>query len=59
MADIHRLKRLAETLRACAQNVIHELKLSPGGDSYEYTGTTGAVDALQEALTAYEEGVEP
>lgn len=54
-----RFEELAEALRAAASNVIHEMSLDPGGDKYTYGGSTGAVDALQEALSNYESEVEP
>lgn len=54
-----RLKILAEALRAAASNVIHEMKATPGGDGYEYQGSAGAVDALQDALSDYEGEVKP
>jgi hypothetical protein len=36
-----------------AEAVAWDMKLSPGGDSYAYTGTTSNVDALREAVKDY------
>lgn len=54
-----RLLELAEALRAAASNVIHDFKLSPGGDWYTYEGAAEQVAALQDALSDYEAEVEP
>ena len=52
--DLGRIGDLAESLRAAARNVTNEMLLAPGEDAYEYRGSTGAVDALIEALNELE-----
>jgi hypothetical protein len=45
---------LAENLRCAARTVTDGLKLTPGGDAYEYIGSTNAVEALIKALNDLE-----
>lgn len=49
-----RIGELAEEIRCHARNVTDRMKLTPGGDAYEYGGGTGDVDALRIALNALE-----
>jgi hypothetical protein len=53
--DLGRVGRLAEAVRAEARNVTNDMRLSAGGDAYEYRGSTSAVDALIEALIELED----
>lgn len=46
--------RLAENVRCSAREVQQGMRLTPGGDAYEYVGSTSAVDSLLEALCALE-----
>lgn len=39
-----------EELRIVARIVVDQLHLSPGGDAYEYLGSTNDVDELREIL---------
>lgn len=52
--ELGRIGKLAEDLRSAARGVTDDLVLSPGGDAYEYRGTTEAVDELLEAVNALE-----
>jgi hypothetical protein len=52
--DLGRIGRLAENLRAAARNVSNDMRLTPGGDAYEYHGSTDAVDDLIRELNALE-----
>ena len=52
--NLGRIGALAENLRCAARNVLKEMHLSPGGDVYEYTGSTSDVDWLVEKLNELE-----
>ena len=52
--DLGRIGKLAEDLRCAARAVETDLVLLPGGDAYEYRGSTGNVDWLVEALNNLE-----
>ena len=54
VTDLGRIGRLAEDLRCAARAVANDLVLLPGGDAYEYQGSTGNVDWLIEALNNLE-----
>jgi hypothetical protein len=49
-----RIDALAENIRVHARRVAEDMKLTPGGDAYEYNGTTAAVDDLLEAINELE-----
>ena len=49
-----RIGALAEDLRFAARNVAADMHRSPGGDAFEYRGSTEAVDELFDALNALE-----
>jgi hypothetical protein len=49
-----RIGDLADNLRCAARSVTDGLKLTPGGDAYEYIGSTNAVEALIKALNDLE-----
>lgn len=52
--DLDRVVALAEALRSAARDVTDDLRITPGGDAYEYHGSTEAVDRLVEALNDLE-----
>ena len=52
--NLGRIGKLAEDVRAAARNVINDMRMLPGGDAYEYRGSTAAVDDLIEALNNLE-----
>jgi hypothetical protein len=52
--DLGTIGKLAEDLRAAARDVTKAMRLTPGGDAYEYHGSTSAVDAMVEALNRLE-----
>lgn len=56
MADHHlgRIGKLADDLRFAARQVSRELRLTPGGDAYEYQGSTNAVEELREKISDLE-----
>jgi hypothetical protein len=57
MASEHNLGRigqLAEDLRSAARAVTDDMHRTPGGDAFEYRGSTAAVDDLIDALNALE-----
>ena len=53
-ANLGRIGQLAEDLRCAARRVTDDMRLFPGGDAYEYVGSTIAVDTLIERLNALE-----
>jgi hypothetical protein len=53
--DLGRIGKLAEDVRTVARSVTSGMHLTPGGDAYEYRGSTSDVDALVEALNALED----
>lgn len=53
--DLGRIGTLAENLRAAARGVSEKLYLTPGGDAYEYRGSTSAVEFLLETLNELED----
>jgi hypothetical protein len=53
--NLGRIGKLAEDVRAAARSVTSGMHLTPGGDAYEYRGSTAAVDDLIEALNALED----
>lgn len=52
--SLGRIGQLAEELRFAARMVADDMRLLPGGDAYEYQGSTAAVDDLLTALNALE-----
>lgn len=53
--DPERMFLLLDDLKAAANYVTGEMKLSPGGDEYVYSGTTTNVDWLRDAAQAWED----
>ena len=53
--DRERMFDLLDGLKAAAHAVLRDMKLSPGGDEYSYTGSTSHIDWLREAASAWEE----
>ena len=49
-----RIGQLAEDLRCAARTVADNMHRSPGGDAFEYRGSTSAVDNLIDKLNALE-----
>jgi hypothetical protein len=49
-----RIGQLAEDLRCAARGVTDDMHLTPGGDAYDYYGSTDAVDELINKLNALE-----
>jgi hypothetical protein len=54
MPNLGRIGTLAEELRCAARAVTNDMRLLPGGDAYEYRGSTNDVEWLIEALNALE-----
>lgn len=54
VAPLGRIGKLADNLRYAARQVTNEMRLSPGGDAYEYRGTVEAMDDLLDELNALE-----
>lgn len=52
--DLGRIGRLAEELRCAARSVVGDMVKTPGGDAYEYRGSTNSVEWLIEALNNLE-----
>lgn len=52
--DLGRIGKLAEDMRTAARSVTNDMHLTPGGDAYEYRGSTNAVEDLVTALNALE-----
>ena len=52
--DLGRIGKLAEDLRCAGRAVIDDMVQSPGGDVYEYRGSTNSVEWLIEALNNLE-----
>lgn len=52
--NLGRIGALAERLRCAARDVSNDMRLTPGGDAYEYHGSTNAVEELIAALNALE-----
>ena len=50
-----RIGALADNLRCAAWGVASRMVLTPGGDAYEYRGSTAAVQELMIALNALED----
>ena len=53
-----RIGQLADDLRGAARDVANGLHLTPGGDAYEYQGSTGDVETLLATLNALERFLE-
>jgi hypothetical protein len=53
--DLGRIGALAEQLRCAARAVTNDMVQSPGGDAYEYRGSTNSVEWLIEALNNLED----
>lgn len=53
--DLGRIGKLAEDVRTAARSVISDMHITPGGDAYEYCGSTNAVEDLISALNALED----
>ena len=53
--DPDRALRLAAHLQSAANLVLSGLKETPGGDAYEYEGSTNTVEWLKEAVQALED----
>lgn len=53
--DLGRIGALADNLRCAAWGVASRMVITPGGDAYEYRGSTSAVEALMVALNELEE----
>ena len=53
-SPLGRIGQLAENLRIAARLVTDGMRPTPGGDAYEYVGSTNGVDALIDALNALE-----
>ena len=52
--DLGRIGKLAEDLRCAAREVSDQMRRTPGGDAFEYHGSTAAVDNLIDKLNALE-----
>ncbi len=52
--DLGRIGQLAEELRSAARAVTDDMHLLPGGNAYEYRGSTNSVSWLIEACNALE-----
>lgn len=52
--ELGRIGQLADDVRWSARAVVDNMHLIPGGDAYEYRGSTMAVDTLLEKLNALE-----
>lgn len=52
--DLGRIGRLAENLRCAGRAVTDGMIKTPGGDAYEYCGSTSSVEWLIEALNDLE-----
>ena len=53
--NLGRIGQLAEDVRCAARDVVEDMRLTPGGDAYEYRGSTGAVDQLLDVLNQLED----
>lgn len=53
-AHLGRIGALAESLRMAARHVTNDMHQTPGGDAYEYRGSTNAVEELLERLNDLE-----
>jgi len=53
--DLGRIGELAEDLRCAARAVASRMVRTPGGDAYEYQGSTSYVDWLIDALNNLED----
>ena len=49
-----RIGQLAEDLRCAARSVTNDMRMTPGGDAFEYRGSTSAVIDLIDKLNALE-----
>lgn len=52
--NLGRIGALAENIRLAARLVTNDMHLSPGGDSYEYRGSTVNIDELLIAINDLE-----
>jgi hypothetical protein len=52
--NLGRIGQLADELRFAAQCVTDEMRRTPGGDAFEYQGSTMAVEDLIEKINALE-----
>ncbi len=49
--NLGRIGKLADDLRFAATQVVKDMRLTPGGDAYEYLGSTNAVEELRIAIS--------
>jgi hypothetical protein len=49
-----RIGKLADDLRFAAREVAKDMRLTPGGDAYEYRGSTNAVEELRDKINDLE-----
>jgi hypothetical protein len=49
-----RIGKLADDLRFAARQVTNEMRLTTGGDAYEYRGSTNAIEDLRDKITDLE-----
>ena len=53
--NLGRIGALAEQLRCAGRAVVSDMRHTPGGDAFEYHGSTNAVEWLIEALNNLED----
>lgn len=52
--DLGRIGQLADNLRSAGRAVVNGMSQTPGGDAYEYLGSTNDIEWLIEALNDLE-----
>lgn len=52
--DLGRIGKLADNLRSAGRAVVNGMAQTPGGDAYEYRGSTNDIEWLIEALNDLE-----
>ena len=52
--NLGRIGKLADDLRFAARMVTNDMRRTPGGDAFEYQGSTNAVEALIDAINDLE-----